>query len=288
MTFGFLRSVPLVTTCVLIASLADAAPRSGAEADPRVMQLYAAAEYEQALALLGTSREPEAQLYRALCLLALGRHEETSGVVKALVLASPDFTASSEEVPPRFATMLQKARSQLLPGILRGIFGEARARYQEKAFDQALVQFEQLLSLASAADVRDLEGVGDLRVLSEGFVDLAKAAQPPASAIATPVAADRPVRTADAAVVTPARAIKQDMPPWPAALDMNNPIKNDGAVRVQISENGRVTSATMVRTINAVYDLRLLAAARSWEYMPARLNGVAVASESVIEVHLSR
>lgn len=280
------RRLTLATAGLLLASIAAAAPSAPDAVDGRVQQLYASAEYEQALALLGTSDQPEAQLYRALCLLALGRQNETSVVIKSLVQTAPEFTASAEEVPPRFISMLNEARQELVPGILRSMFAEARVQYQQKAYDKAVVQFEKLLALSSAADVSGLDGVADLRVLSEGFIDLARAAQPAPALAAAPVPVAEPVRTPNVPVMKPPTATKQELPPWPATI--LNGIKNNGAVRVQINESGRVTGATMERSINALYDVRLLDATRFWEYEPATRNGVPVPSESVVEVRVAR
>jgi TonB family protein len=287
MSIRLIRRFPSLPALAVLLMPFAASAAAAAASDERVQQLYATAEYEQALALLGTANDPDAQMYRALCLLALGRHDETNTVVKSLVLTAPDFTASEEEVPPRFLSMLNEARRELVPGVLRSMFTEARAQYQGKAFDEAVKQFEKVLALSAPPDIRSLEGVSDLRVLSEGFLDLAKAAAPAAQPIVAAVApAPQPVRTANLPVMTPPKVVKQDLPPWPATI--NNGIKNDGVVRVQISDTGRVISASIERSVNALYDLRLLAATRFWEYTPATRDGIPVPSESVVEVRLAR
>jgi hypothetical protein len=279
--------ISLIAALLSVAAAAAAPRQSDAPTSGQVQQLYAAAEYEQALALLGSSTEPDAHLYRALCLLALGRHNESALALQSLILSSPDFTVSSEEVPPRVVTMLTEVRREVLPAHMRRLFADARALYHAKAYDRAVSQFELVIRLASLADVRALEGVADLRVLSEGFVDLAKAPQlsapPPA---ATPVSAPQPSRVAVPPTTTTPVAIKQEMPPWPS--DISSTRMAAGAVRVQISATGAVTSASMVRGINPQYDLRVLAAARSWQYTPATMNGKPVPSESVVEIRLNR
>ena len=63
--------------------------------------------------------------------------------------------------------------------MLKKLFAEAREQYQAKAYDRAVPLFEKVLNLSEAEDVRALDGVSDLRVLSEGYVDLVKAPQAP-------------------------------------------------------------------------------------------------------------
>jgi TonB family protein len=252
----------------------------------RVEQLYASADYDQALALLDGSNDQTAHLYRALCLLALGRQLDSQRAVESLVAAAPEFTISAEEVPPRFLMLLTETRRALLPGLLRKLFTQAREQYQAKAYDRAVPIFEKILSLSEPEDLRSLEDIGDLRVLSEGFVDLAKAPQappPPQTVAAAPVVS--PVRPP--ARRTDPRALKQEIPPWPRELAAHS-TADVGSVRIQISSSGRVTGATIIKSINPRYDIRLLAATRFWEYAPATLNGVPTESESVVEIKVNR
>jgi TonB family protein len=80
-------------------------------------------------------------------------------------------------------------------------------------------------------------------------------------------------------------AVKQEMPPWPP----NAPIASarSGSVRIKIDRNGRVTSAVMVRPLDARYDARVLAATHFWEYRPATENGTPVEAESVVEININ-
>jgi TonB family protein len=285
--------------------------------DERVPKLYASAEYEEVLTLLGNTTGSEAQLYRALCFLALGRQPEAEKAVAGLVSDAPDFTVSTEEVPPRFVTLLTETRRERLPTILRQVFTEAREHYQAKTYAEALERFEQIVAITSQPDVRDVEEIADLRILAEGFIDLAKASSVPArsapeSPRATPAAsAARPPAAASSApspgsptaapassstapgvaTTTPVTttqpvAVRREIPPWPAEAGSVS-AASAGAVRVQISSTGSVTSASMVKRIHPRYDLLVLAAARDWQYRPATLNGVPVASESVVEIRVN-
>ena len=273
----------------LVAAFAVAATRavSAGALDDRVYKLYASAEYDQALAILAQSTEPEAHLYRALCLVGLGRHDEAQTALQGLVNADPEFEVSSEEVPPRVLKLLVETRRQLVPGIVRRMFTEARERYQADQYEQARPLFERVVAVSSHADIRDIELAADMRVLAEGFLDLIKT--PRTGAAATMAIAAEPPASASAAPgrnVTPPVVVKQILPAWPSTLAPVT-VPTTGAVRVQISKTGTVTGAAIVTRIHPQYDSRVLASARSWEYKPATMNGVAVDSESVVQIRVN-
>jgi len=255
----------------------------------RVRDLYAAAEYDQALTAIGDSQDPAAQQYRALCLLALGRQTDAEAAVKRLIASTPEFSLSAEDMPPRFITLFAQQRREIVPGVIRKMFAEAREDYRAKAFDRALPQFKRVLALSSQPEVRDVEGIDDLRLLAESFIDIATASEAPkpeavAAAVAAPVAA--PPATAPARrPPLPAVAVRQDMPAWPAGVPKRTALS--GSVRVRINTSGRVTSAAMVRSIDPRYDAQVLAATHFWEYRPATENGVPVETESVVEININ-
>jgi TonB family protein len=254
----------------------------------RVRDLYASAEYDQALTAIGDSQDPAAQQYRALCLLALGRQADAEAALKRLIASTPEFSLSAEEMPPRFITLFAQQRREIVPGVLRKLFAEAREDYRAKAFDRALPQFKRVLALSAEPEVRDAEGVDDIRLLAESFIEIATASEAPkpeavASAVAAPVAP--PPATAPVRRPQPAAAIRQEMPRWPAATPLRTALS--GSVRVKINTSGRVTSATMVRSIEPRYDARVLAATHFWEYRPATENGVPVETESVVEININ-
>ena len=95
------RSAVVSATVLMISAPLVASSQTPEPLEARVRQLYAAAEYEQALSILGNAEAPAVQQYRALCLLALGRQEDAKGVLEALVAASPEFTIPAEDMPPR-------------------------------------------------------------------------------------------------------------------------------------------------------------------------------------------
>ena len=80
----------------------------------RARELYASAEYDLALSVIGDSQEPAAQQYRALCLLALGRQADAEAALKRLIASAPEFTLSAEDMPPRFITLFAQQRRKLV------------------------------------------------------------------------------------------------------------------------------------------------------------------------------
>ena len=257
----FRQSVFAAMLAVMSATMTSAQDVN--EVDKRVLELYASAEYDQALTALGDAGEPSARLYRALCLLGLGRQPEAKAVLEGLVAAAPEFTVSAEEVPPRFLALFTETRRQLLPAVLLRLFSEARERYQAKAYEQAVPPLEQIVRISSQADVRDLEALSDLRVLAEGFVDLAKAPRVPPAVVAAAAPAAGAPRPAVRPTTTPPAVVRQEIPPWPT--DVTRPTAPaTGTVRVQVSKTGSVISATMVRGIHPRFDARVIANPRFW------------------------
>jgi tetratricopeptide (TPR) repeat protein len=254
----------------------------------RVRNLYASAEYDQALSAIGEAQDPAAQQYRALCLLALGRQADAEAALERLIAAAPEFTLSAEDMPPRFVAMFAEQRREIVPGVVRKLFAEARDDYRAKAYDRALPQFKKVLALSSDAEVRDAEGLDDLRLLAESFIEIAAASgspKPEVAASASPAAASPAAAAPAVRRPTLPITIRQEMPPWPSGIPVRTALS--GSVRVRINSSGRVTSATMVRPIEPRYDARVLAATHFWEYKPATDNGVPVEGESVVEININ-
>jgi hypothetical protein len=265
-------------------------------ADPAFDQakmLYESASFEEALAAIGRvdasqSAEPDVLLYKALCLLALGRTQDAAVATRSLVTVAPLFAPDTTELPPRFQTLWTDTRKTALPAVTRELFSGARSRYQSKEFVPALAQFEQVLTLTNDPAWKDSPDAADLRTLASGFIDLAQAAipkpepGPPASIVAAP-----PPPRPEPIVVTAAVAIRQDLPRWSPPDRVIARMSFDGAVRVMIDATGKVTDAMMVRPTHISYDIALTRAARLWTYRPATRNGQPVASEKVVDVHLA-
>jgi TonB family protein len=274
---------PYRVWCGVIGALCLAATASAQEPLAKAKALYDAAAYEEALTLLGPVKEPEAQQYKALCMLALGRPQDAAGAIESLVSAEPMFEPSAEDVPPRFVTLVAEAKRKLLPVIARRTFTEAREQFRNGARDAALVKFDLVVALASTPPFKETSDAEDLRTLASGFVDLARASAPakPEPKAPEPTVAAQPPALPE---VTQPVAVRQVIPPIPT--DVGARAGPSASVRVEIGADGKVTAATIQQSAHPLYDQLLIQAARQWTYTPASLNGRAIPSEKLVTVQL--
>jgi hypothetical protein len=270
--------------------------------------LYASASYEEALAMLGRLNAAElppdqgraADQYRALCLLALGKTAEASQAIEAVVAGDPGYRPTDGEVSPRVRALFSDVRKRLLPGLVQQKYAIAKTAYDHKDFATASNGFGQLLALYADPDLAPSAGkppLSDLRVLIEGFHSLSvQAALPPpapepvaavakAPIIPKPVpvvAAPEPpkIYTAGDANVVPPVTIRQELPPFAGVVQR----AMTGAMEVVIDETGKVFSAAMRSPTIANYDRQAVAAAQTWRYRPATLNGTPVKYRKLIQV----
>jgi ketosteroid isomerase-like protein len=177
--------LPVLAVTLSIAGVVSHEGVTLTAADPlaAVKALYLSADYEQALVLLSTldvgSGADEADEYRALCLLALGRMAEVEDVLESLIVRNPAFRMSSTEVPPRLVAMFEEAHTRLLPDLLWTRYAAARVSFEDGDYLEASSRFRALSTLL--ADERlpadeTVAGTADLRMLVEGFLKLADAA----------------------------------------------------------------------------------------------------------------
>lgn len=297
---------------------------AGQDAIARARQLYVAAAYEEALAVLdgaagettGAEAVPAAE-YRALCLLALDRQDEARRAIEALVALDPLHRLPEGQVSPRVQAIFDDIRRQALPRVIERAYADARAAFDRKDPD-AGAAFDRVLALLDDPDGRAMPAAADLRTIAAGFRDLIRAAaaaaeaaeaaaadaarraaaagenpsaQTASSAEAATPASSNPVPAADAAAaaaapdVTPPVAISQALPPWsPTPAERRQSFK--GALELLIDEEGRVASAAIQVSINPRYDQELLKAARTWRYKPATRGGAPVAYVKVVEIQL--
>ena len=273
---------------ILLFSAPSSAVAQATEVDFKA--LYAAAEYDKALEVVGSLDTLEAQQYKALCLLALGRTADAGTAIESLVNTSPTFIPSSEDAPPRFVELVTKVRQKLLPTIARRVFTEGRERYNEKQNEEAVKRFSLVLTLLKDPAFTDLNAKQDLETLATGFIDLAKASSTPVTVAAAPPEPVPPPAAAAAAAATPAVAprvvppvaLVQTVPPMPT--DIASRVGAKLVMVVQIDAAGRVTSATVKESAHPRYDRMVTLATRDWRYTPATLNGLAIASEQVVTV----
>jgi len=272
---------------ILVFSLVTPAVAQVSEVDYKT--LYAAAEYDKALEVVALLDSTEAQQYKALCLLALGRQADASTAIEALVNASPTFTPSAEDAPPRFVELVTKVRQKLLPTIARRLFAEGRERYTEKQTDEAVRRFSLVLTLLSDPSFADANTRQDLETLAKGFIDLANAAAPPVKVLPAapepPLAQVNPTPAAPPKITQPT-ALVQTVPPIP--MDIASRAAEKLVIVVLIDVTGRVTDATVKESSHPRYDRIVVQATRDWRYVPATRNGVPIPSEQVVTIQVKR
>lgn len=256
-----------------------------------VRTLYGSAAFDEALARLSRLKAPEAlqdqaDTYRALCLLALGRSREAEEVVQQLLQRNPKYLPDEADVSPKLILVFRSVRARLLPDAAKTLYVSARATFDASNFDLASTQFRELLLMIGDANEG---GLGDLRLLAEGFLRLADAARSsalagnPVSPVTPAPAGKSPVYSVlDRDVVAPVEITR--MVPTMVTPKGTQAGLYQGLIEVIIDENGRVESATVKRSITAAFDAELLAAAETWRFQPATRNAKPVKYRRAYEI----
>jgi TonB family protein len=145
---------------------------------------YASAAYEEALATLGSLQASQSTLevarqvdqYRAFSLFALGRTKEAESVAESMIRREPLARLDSADASPRLEQMFTDVRKRLLPTMVRERFRAARTALDQKNFAAAeptLREAHLMIVEAEKLGVKD-DGLGDLSVLVDGFLQLAR------------------------------------------------------------------------------------------------------------------
>jgi TonB family protein len=301
-------------------------------ADPlaEARRLYASRQYEHALAELtrvgSASPSEQADEYRVLCLLGLGRAAEAERVIERHIARRPLATIEPDGRAPQFVTLYEQVRRRMLPLVAQTLYGSAKASLDDRKVEVARAQFSDLLELLRTAPA-DAEGLNDLRLLADGFVWLLEKQRPEARlARALPVetvfiepdgpgvpsggmphAATADVSAAPAAIPRPT---SQPFAPWrpmvyglehpdvipPTTIAQTMPVWAPppafadrtirGTLAIVVAEDGTVASAEMTQRAFPLYDHELLRAARQWQYKPALKDGKPVRYRKTIDVTL--
>ena len=167
-----------------LITLGAAMPAAAQDPLSAARELYASADYEQALEKLGGLRTPETAApvleqvdqYRAFCLFALGRTADAQAVAESLVRKNPMLELDATDASPRLSAMFTDVRRRLLPALVRDRYRQARASLDSKNFTSAepqLIEVRVMISDAEKINAMD-EGMADLRVLVDGFIDLTR------------------------------------------------------------------------------------------------------------------
>ncbi len=256
----------------------------------RVRSLYVTAAYEEALAAIppasadasGTTTR-ELEQYRALCLLALGRDAEATVAVERLVKDHPTFVPSAD-MSPRMRAVFDDARARLVPEMARQAYAEAKAAFDVKNSEAASAGFKKTLDLIDSLPDREEKELADLRQLTSGFLDLSSVRPDPVPPL-SPAPKETETNSAAQEYVGPV-PIREDLPVWtpPDAAAMQ--AEYVGLLQVSIGEDGRVRTATMVKSSHPLYDAAIVRAAKLWTYQPATRGGRPVPSFKNIQVRL--
>jgi hypothetical protein len=288
-----MRNINIITLLILLA-LGGTVPAAAAqEALQKVKELYAAAAYEDALAVVASlpaeTRIPEMDQYRAFCLIALGQKQEAQVAIESLLTDNPLYQPDPAETSPRVIETFSEVRSRVLPAVTKKLYLDAKTALERKNRAAAVGGFETLLRVIGTIEERD-ETLDDMKVLAEGFLDLSRALPeaPKAEPKAVPVntTEETASSTASSPVWTRPVALKQDMPRWNAPDPISRRSEFTGVLRVRVGVDGRVQTAEMVKRVHPMYDALLLTAAESWMYEPARQDGVPVPADVLVEVRL--
>ncbi len=190
----------------LIAGLVLVATQVGVGAQDSLTaakDLYASAAYEDALSTLtrlteggGAAPDIARQVdeYRAFCLYALGRTGEAESVAETMIRRDPMMKLDSPDVSPRLEVMFSTVRKRLLPSLIRERFKTARTALEQKNLKEAepqLAEAKLMIADAEKLAIKD-EGLADLSVLVDGFLQLVRSTADQRQATAQPAAANVP------------------------------------------------------------------------------------------------
>ena len=276
----------IICASALLISVAAPVTTYGADASlAAARDLYVSASYDDALAMLGTlsngSKSVEERqsidLYRTLCLFALGKTTEADRVIEAMLLRDPLYRAADEELSPRVENAFQAARRRILPSVIQQKYAEAKAAFDKQQWAAASTGFAEVLKSLGDPDIAASAGappLSDIKTLASGFRDLAVKSTPPPPPVAKveppkPVRQLKAVYTAEDRDVVAPVAVVQRVPKYPA--NVTKPLQ--GVVQFVIDENGIVQTPTMPVSIDMSYDGMVMAAAKKWQYTPAMLDG---------------
>jgi TonB family protein len=290
-----MRSFTITTlfASLVVLGLTSVPSTASQDALAKVKELYAAAAYEDALAVVASlpeeTRVPELNQYRAFCLIALGQKQEAHVAIESLLTANPLYQPDPAETSPRVMETFSEVRLRVLPTVTRKMYLEAKTALERKSREEAVTGFETLLRLIATVEQPD-ETLDDMKVLAEGFLDLSRAIpeapKPEPKAMPTNGAEESASSTASAPVWTRPVALQQEMPRWNAPDAISRRSEFNGVLRVRVGADGRVQTAEMVKRVHPMYDTLLLNAAQNWTYEPARQDGVPVPADILVEVRL--
>jgi len=302
-------SAVLVLVFALAPSWGSAQPAVSPEG---VRELYAAAAYEDALALigrldgersLGATARRDLEATRALCHLALGRQAEAEASMQKIVALDPAFEFA--DAAPSVRAAYQRVRQGHLRAEVRRQFTLGREAYTAGNREEAAARFrlvQQLTTDPVLTAVDDAAILADMRLLAETFLVLVTGPPPgPAAGGQRPTpsgaaaVAQRPLPQSDSEVrivtgdepgVVAPQVVEEHVPPWLPGHVRPAPAY-EARVEVVIDQNGEVRAVRILESSDRKFDVHLLNAARNWRYRPARQHGTPVSFRKILAVSIA-
>ncbi|HET9195979.1 MAG TPA: energy transducer TonB [Vicinamibacterales bacterium] len=300
------RRLALSVMFGFVALVCAAEPAQAQPSLGKAKELYAAANYDEALTMFNTlgsglsgdSAHTEdaatIAMYRVLCLVAVGRNAEVDAAIDRLVSQHPLYRPPSDELSPKIRTAVSTARVRVLPALVQRRYEESKTAYDRGEFASASVGFKWVLSALSDPDISPLANqppLLDIKTLAAGFVDLsAKALAPPPppkvsltpATVAPPRDFKRVFTSEDSDAVAPV-TVRQNMPRFPGTL--TTPAA--GVIELIIDATGAVETVRMLESVHPQYDSLVLSAAKRWQYQPAHVAGTNVRYLKRIQISLA-
>jgi TonB family protein len=294
----------LIWTAWLIALLCLPPGTRAQELLERAQALYASAQFAAALAILKNVRPATraetvaATKTRALCLLALGESAQAERAFEALVAADPAARLTEADAAPRVRALFAKVRVRVLPSLVRERFAAAKELFSKGRHREAAAAFRELSALIDDPELAEanVSGLSDLRVLVDGFLELADAASKTSSPTSRASPTRRSTETPPGEEPSEDAEAKRSTPPTivpPVVITQQIPQPRGLALRRQaatlvlellIDEQGRVERATLQQPVHPIYDKMVLDAVEDWRYQPATRDGRPVKYLKTLEV----
>jgi tetratricopeptide (TPR) repeat protein len=265
--------------------------------------LYASAQYDEALSVLDhladgalpNEQRQSIDLYRSLCLLAVGRRDDADRAIEAIIARDPLYQPNAD-LPPRTRTAFSDVKKRVLPAVVQQRYDEAKITFERGEFESAAAAFQRVIEALDDPDIGAAAAqppLSDLRTLATGFHNLSVKSIPPPPPPPPPAPDPVPeppvvlpprIYTGEEAGVRPPVTIAQELPRFPGIVPFSG-IK--GIVEVVIDERGAIESAVMVVPVSNSYDKLVLAAVNKWQYQPATMNGVAVKFRKRVQISIA-
>lgn len=308
---GLRQRFGAIVTGALFVTVMAAPALAQQDVIAKVKDFYANASYEEALQTLRSAPPTpsegvsDAAAYQVFCLVALGREQEATEAITAIVRVDPLYHPTETDVSPRILNFFENVRRPLLPGIVRQLYAGAKDRLERKEAAEAKKDLDRVIALLDEMKGSGDQDLADLRTLAMGFRDLsviaaARAAAPPPpppppapEPVPAPVPPPPPPAPREPVVysstdsdVTAPTVVSRTLPPWRAVTAVERMQTFRGQLELVIDETGKVMSAKMLKGLRSDYDPTLLKTATSWTFTPAMKDGQLVRYRYVMDIQL--